>query len=435
MKHLTLILIVLLSVLPACGGPVESRTAAEQALANLDKAWRDSYAALKMERDGLVKAHLDAMAARDATIADLRRQLAAATVPKPAPGATYTVSATGNIQDAIDKAKAGQVVTVAPGTRKKHAPLVVREGVTLDLTGVTLDGEGNAAPAVAIKAGGTLKGGTITGYVGENDRAKAVVKIVGDDATVSGVTISKCSGAAIGGDNVQRPRVANNTITDTGGSWILLGGGEKGRCQSPVITGNTVERFNLDKHLVGSGPGTNKMTRTVNATIADNTIRDGFGAAIYLDIDHVKPRITGNKISGLKPVKDPWDTAGIYIEISNCDGGIVDGNTIINLTRGTPAITIAESNGLTVSNNTVTRGLIEVRDVRYSPPKERTFTANYDGRGVKDITTGLRNVTFSGNKAIDGAKLNHISGAGYYGGKKTEADRRAYLNSVGVTWK
>jgi hypothetical protein len=355
----------------------------------------------------------------------------------PAPKArVHTVRAGEQIQDALDKAKPGDVVVVAPA---EYAQSVrIPKGVVLSLNGATLNGGGDkGAPAVIIGQSATLAGGIITGYVGGNERGKAIVRLFGDDATVDGVTIHNVDGCAIGGDAIQRPRIVNNTIRDITGSWIMFGGSEKVECAGAVVTGNTVERWNTAKHVVASGPGVNKFTRTVGATFNDNTFKDGFGPALWGDIGNRKYTIAGNTFSGLKTSHHVWDAIGIYMEISNGQGSVIERNTFRDIVRTGSAISIAESNEVVVRQNTVDACRIELRDVRdeRSPAKPRGFYAAYDGKRTF-VRAGLRDVTIEDNILLNKARADLLCN----GGNKRvpgswDGDSAKYLVENRIVWK
>ena len=131
MKYLNTILIVLMLALPACGGPAESKTAAEQALANLDKEWSESYAKLKLERDGHVKSSAEAIKAKDAEIAALKATIAQLTV-KPGPAAqagnVFYVAPNGNDGNVGTQAKPFKTITAAIKVAKPGTTMWVAKG-------------------------------------------------------------------------------------------------------------------------------------------------------------------------------------------------------------------------------------------------------------------------------------------------------------------
>lgn len=366
----------------------------------------------------------------------------AATQPAPTPqaapgGKAYTVRANERIQDTLDKAKPGDVVLVSPGEYANQTVRVPR-GVVLSLNGATLNGGGTMmSPAALVGQNATLVGGTVTGFVGDNERKKAAVQLFGDDATVDGVTVTGVTGAAISADVVQRPRILNNVVRDVTGSWLLFGGGEQAECEAPQVTGNTVERWNTAKFKVPSGPGVNKFTRTVGGTFTNNTFKNGFGPALWGDIGNRKYTIARNTFDGIQSSRDAWDALGIYMEISNGEGAVIEENTFKNIDRKGAAISIAESNGLTVRKNTVDAARIELRDVRdgTNPAKARGFHMAYTGKR-EFVRTGLKDVTIEDNVLLNGAKPDHLSNGG---STKTpgswDGNSKKYLEENNIVWR
>ncbi len=348
----------------------------------------------------------------------------------PTGGKVLTVQPGNSIQATLDTAKPGDVVVVSPGEFSQN--IRVPRGVVLSLNGVTMNGEGKLkSPAVVIGQSATLVGGTISGFLGGNERQKAAVILFGDDATLEGVTITNVEGAAIGANEVQRPRIVNNIVRDVTGSWIMFGGGEKLESHDAFISGNTIERWNTAKFVVKSGPGVNKFTRVVNGVFTNNTFKDGFGPALWGDIGNRKFTITNNTFDGIAPSREGWDAIGIYIEISNGEGSVIENNTFTNIDRKGSAICIAESNGVMIRHNTVDRSRIEFRDVRDpgNQAKARGFWTAYNGQPRTFTRAGIRDITTQNNILLNGAKADHLSVGSWDG------DSAQYFKTNNIVWK
>ena len=422
----------------------QAEAKASELQARVEKAeagWQVTNAALATaiaERDALAqsmtgyKSRMDAQRQIAETVARVNQEReASAARHRKAQATPITVKVGEVIQTALNKAKPGDFVRVAPGVYNQG--VAVPSGVGLVLYDATLDGKGRTY-AITAGHGATIIGGTIANWKGVNDRDKSAVRAVGDNVTIDGVIIEKIDGSGFGANVVQAPRLIGCTIRDTTGSAYLLGGGEQAECFNPVILDCTIERYNTAKNSVGSGVGVNKKTRTVNALVAHNLFRDGFGTATWGDILNRDYTYYANGFDNIKHSIEKWDGNGIYCEMGIGTKSLIAANSFKRMTGA--AITIAESGGILVTGNTLDGKYIELRDVRDQLPnahKQRGSYTKYDGPRVF-IRAGLRDIAIFDNTLLNGAKDDWISGAPGKVGANWDGNPAAYLAKNNVVW-
>ncbi|HEV7298685.1 MAG TPA: right-handed parallel beta-helix repeat-containing protein [Tepidisphaeraceae bacterium] len=336
--------------------------------------------------------------------------------PKPTPGPAakvYNVSVGGDIQKALDAAKPGQTVTVAPGALTKG--FTVPDGVTLDLTGSTFDGKGaKAIGLIRVNAGAAIYGGRIFNFRAEHARLKTTVIMAGDNASLRNVTLEDWhAGTPVSWDNVNRPTFIDCTIRNTAGSAFLGGGsGDDGdkTVVGPVFDGCTFDGWNIKAEGDQSGIGIMKITRTSGTVFTGCTFENGRGQAIWFDINNRKFNVTGNTFRNIKPAKHSFDAMGVCVELNPGDGSVIEGNTFEGFTKA-PTVSIEESSGVTIRGNRQNAGAYaEIRNMIQSGGRPRTYgywVTENGTRVQKFVPVYLRDITFENN---DGGNWTWASG-------------------------
>lgn len=336
-------------------------------------------------------------------VAELTKQLES---PNAGTAKRYTVAAGGDINAALKGAAAGSVVTVEPATYSTS--LAVPAGVTLDLTGATIDGKGTLALAADIK--GKVRGGTFTNFNGANSREAAVVRLTANGAELTAATIQNCKGAAISANNVNDITVVGNAINKVSGSWILAGGGSGFN-----VSYNRVDGYNSDKNNTPSGVGTNKFTRTRQMVCVGNVIKNGCGPALWWDIGNSDSIIANNVISGITMARDAWDACGIYLELQQGTNTVVTNNKLHGFDKGA-AIIVAESQGVYVVGNLVDGyGRVELRNMMERDGANRRYDETVNGVKVV-VPCPLKNVLIERNVFPNMGNTKIWLSSGYWAG-------------------
>ena len=361
-------------------------------------------------------AKLTAMNADNAKLAQevgrLHAQLAAG--PAPTSSKIYVVPVGGDISAALNRAKPGDSVQVEPGPIT--AGFVVPEGVTLDLTGSTFDGNGaKAIGLIRLAKNATIIGGTFRNFAAENGRTKTTIVMTGDNATLKGTTLENWTvGCPISWNLVDRPSFIDVTIRNIAGSAYLGGGGGDDGDKTavgPLFENCTIADWNQGTEGGESGIGVNKITRTNGTTFRNCTFEGGRGRAIWLDINNRKFLIEGNTFRNLKPAKHAWDPIGVCIELNPGDGSVIQKNTFEGFTKAA-TVSIEESSDIVVRDNKQNAGAFgEVRNMRNKQRASGNRTYGYwvteNGKRVqKYVEVELKNVLFENNS---GGKWTHLS--------------------------
>ncbi|MEU3599351.1 right-handed parallel beta-helix repeat-containing protein [Streptomyces sp. NPDC006798] len=190
-------------------------------------------------------------------------------------------------------------------------------------------------------------------WFGRSDRLGAAGRAIGghtaetgrtyDNIQVIGCRIEGALQEGIQGFNWRYSVIADNVISGTGGTGILMAvtNPQVVDVSSVVIKGNVVTN-------AGPRPGTsgirvegNHLNRIPGVVIADNVVRDILGNGIQAE-DCPEASISGNKV-------EATDSTGIYAV--NSEGASVTGN-VTSRTKSN-GINIGGSIGATVSGNTI----------------------------------------------------------------------------------
>jgi len=261
--------------------------------------------------------------------------------------AAYSGTAvTGKIQDAIDKATAGD--TLLAGAKTYQENLTINKPLTLigtDAASSILDGGGSGV-VVTIAADNVALSGFTVRNSGTDAQRCAGVGIAGSTACVTGVTVSGCTitgnanGVALMG--ATGCTLENNTISDNSSYGIVLEVSPyKATLFSTLntITGNTITGNDVDEIYAGQDCNTN--------TITNNTVSSADGAAeangIYLWKSSGNT-ITGNTISNNKQYG---------IEMFGSSSNTITGNTVSGNEDGLHIRNIGPESGYSIQSNTI----------------------------------------------------------------------------------
>jgi parallel beta-helix repeat protein len=144
-------------------------------------------------------------------------------------------------------------------------------------------------------------------------------------------------------------QILDNSVHDNGQEGIAIGGGS-----DSLVQYNKVFNNNYINLADGFESGGGKIAATVDARVVDNVYSNNNGNAIWGDCSASGTTISGNIITGNR-------LSGIRYEISH--SGTISNNTLTNNAqyRGTGVcapngweIVLADSDGTSVSNNTIT---------------------------------------------------------------------------------
>jgi parallel beta-helix repeat protein len=267
-------------------------------------------------------------------------------------------------------------------------------------------------------------------YVGDGTVVIQCLKITGDYINVSNVTVVGCPSHAvlISGKNdifenskvyhsvTENDGVSPNTCSGTG-SW---GSGIKAMIGSE----NTIIRGNEVYENCGEGIG---ITRSINALVENNIVRDNFSVNIYLDNSPFSKAInnnvsctgiylrSGNRMTGIVVAEELYsgwgaqrhDNQVLNNNVDSCYDGIaswpadvsggmfingtISGNNVTNGQRESIVITSTNQNVL-ISNNYIfkalrvnnSNGVTLLNNIVGSPPPV-SIVADVNGDGVVNI--------------------------------------------------
>jgi parallel beta-helix repeat protein len=284
--------------------------------------------------------------------------------------ASYTVGPSGcpftKIQAAIDAAKSGDTITVAPGT---YQNLTIAKNLTLDGAGKAIISGNGKSPAISISQARNV---TIKGFTINNDDKDVGIGVYdGAAATITGNTFTGCLHAVdvwsatstidhnTIRDNIEvgiliiassEAEITQNTITDTklyeelAGDGIEVMDDSKATITSNTITGNA--RYGIMVPSWGYGID-NPRSSTLD--IRDNDISNNKDAGVAL-FDHAQATLLGNAIKA---------NTGEGIEVSR-DSQVEISNNFIQDTKATAdgewgdGIEVYGNAKATIQGNTIT---------------------------------------------------------------------------------
>lgn len=139
-------------------------------------------------------------------------------------------------------------------------------------------------------------------------------------------------------------------------------GGSKS--QNALIIDCTSQRNNPKGFSAGGESGAGKFTATDGLYIQNYTVSNNNGIGLWLDFKNTNYVITGGTFSGDHGVHSSWEGMGIMLEISDGPGRVE--NTYIHDNTGS-GITVGESMGVTIQNNTLVNDDIDMRDMTRPP--------------------------------------------------------------------
>ncbi len=360
----------------------------------------------------------------------------------PASAATITVAPSGadhtTIQDAIDAASAGDVITVAAGiyTLDLDIPVALTGLELSGATGAIIVGVSNVVGSIRIFADGvkihgfTIRGPTLTGtdvsngvQVGASD-----VEIYDNDFEVSesadlsalSVGIQSLHWGALAGVDVDGLNIHDNTFTGVGsGLWY-----EAIYINRDVGTGTVTIADNTISGLVRRGIATERSNTVISGNVISTTMSGTWSAINIMDyagpedIDSVT--VSENTISGgfreaIRIGQDNTDEV-TNIEISR---NTLDGNIIGVLVRSSPE-------GVTINYNQILNS--GTWGVENEIAEDLDATMNYWGTLVESeilalITgTGAANVDYDPwALQVDKGDTLTIAGSGVSSGSLVEA--------------
>ncbi len=279
--------------------------------------------------------------------------------------------------------------------------IVAGDGITIDLGGFTISGDGDPADdGIDVSAAGhvTIKNGTIrhfdvgiASHVGVTELVKVSEVTLRDHvgfgmaASARTVVVDKCSvmnngvGLAVGGETVKitatvavgntndgveldadRAKIANLVSTANGGhGFALTGGGARVAVQSSVFARNAlggvlVTEFSfvpgttrlVKNTVMGNGGdgvrtgGTDDPQHLVKIVVAGNRIEGNAGAGVSLTNDSDGTVVTGNRITGNA-------ADGVTIDATS-DATVVKGNTTVG--NGASGVATANASAILAKN-------------------------------------------------------------------------------------
>lgn len=180
---------------------------------------------------------------------------------------TYVFNGSLKIQTASVTltAQPGATILAAPGASLPEGIVSVNAS-SVTLANLTIDGTGNSAAGILVKA----PNDTVTGTTVRNVGGRAIYMLAsGTDAKITDCTVSDFRGDRGIATQVARTSVTGCTVTGGGGISISSFSGADGTS----VTNNTVS---------GAGDKGIEMSTSTNFTVSDNTVHDSHMIGIHL---------------------------------------------------------------------------------------------------------------------------------------------------------
>ncbi len=348
------------------------------------------------------------------------------------------------IQEAVDAAKSGDTILVAPGTYNEQVVIDAAHGAS----GITIEGIGSGVNVEAPTSPGSLKetavspisGNAIDGIFTVNGVNNVTISGLtvnglqeGDDtyfapgqpgeASLVGIAYVNSTGGSINGVTIEGTRETNAGIGDQRNFGILalnsntLAGNiptatEASNLNTISITNSNLSDFQKGgivaeyadvtisgNSLTGLGPVNTAQNaievRESTGTVSDNTTTDiGYIGAVaatgVLAFDDYGLHITGNSFTGASGA-DPFSPVGVYVLDSN--NGQITGNTATNVDNGVAFVSDAFGDDITgtwtISGNTATNVVSQPNGaaIFFDPDptnSSSSFTVNDSGANTSD---------------------------------------------------
>jgi nitrous oxidase accessory protein NosD len=295
---------------------------------------------------------------------------------------TVTVQMGSSIQNAINKAKAGDTIIVAPGTYKEQL-VITTDRITLMGGGATLSPPdspvtnfctGTAGPGkqagICVKGKGVM----LEDFDGEHQKVKSLGKAV-QGVTITGFTITGFSGqniAIYGGLNT---KVMGTKLIDGKQYGLLSAGSDNTRASGNVVSSTTptlpLIAMCMDDTDTSYYSGNNisgyniaLCVQTNSADIRQNSVRDCC-IGVFVDPGVQRAQVTQNIIEGSNAACD--SVTGIFVY--GADKSLISQNSIRGQRKGGRAAAIIVLDDATTqpvgvaSGNTVRQNVLRDNDL------------------------------------------------------------------------
>ena len=253
-------------------------------------------------------------------------------------------AACGSFQALVNAAPAGGTITVPPCTY--HEAVTVQKSLTINATGVIIDGDNVRDKGLAVLANDVTVNGLTVMRVKAESHVGAVWTTGISRFTFNNGVARDSSTVCISLNGGTGHHVSNSEFTGCGKEGYFMNG-----VSDTLFSGNRIHANNTAHGFdpaVEAGGG--KTMASQRVTFSGNDVYSNGGPGIWFDVGAVDATVTNNKTHDN-------ERAGIFFEISN--GATISGNAVWNNGFGFVAwgygagITISSSDRAIVQNNTV----------------------------------------------------------------------------------
>jgi parallel beta-helix repeat protein len=279
------------------------------------------------------------------------------------PGSGSPVAAAcGSFQAIVDAAPSGGTITIPPCTY--HESVTVRKPITINATGVVIDGDNVRTLGIAVLANDVTINGLTVVRVNSDTHVGAVWSTGVSRLTFRGGVARDSATVCISLNGGTGHRVLDSEFSGCGKEGYFMNG-----VSDTLFSGNRIHDNNL-AHAFNPGDeaGGGKTMASQRVAFDRNEVNHNGGPGIWFDSGVLDASVTNNRVHDN-------ERAGIFFEIS--DGATISGNAVWNNGFGFVAwgygagITVSSSDRADVHDNTVAwnaRGISVISQARGPQP-------------------------------------------------------------------